>query len=245
MIRVGIATLARPSSTLARPHAHHRHHYDVFCCRVAAPTPGARRLIPARMAASGLRRMVETAKDTIEKVTGAPPTEKQKQMAPYVVDPSHTNGFLTTEWGQRMSNTDDTLRAGARGPALLGEDFQFRDKMTRFDHESTPTERVVHARGSGAHGHFELYDGGLAEYTCAKLFTDTRRKTPVFVRFSTVLGSRGSSDTVRDVRGFATRFYTDEGNFDLVGNNIPVFFIQVPCHARRGRGRRAARPVRP
>lgn len=132
--------------------------------------------------------------------------------------------FLTTDQGVGVTHTDDSLRAGHRGPTLL-EDFHLREKIMRFDHERIP-ERVVHARGTGAHGHFQPYDGSLERFTRAAFLTDPGRTTPVFVRFSTVVGSRGSADTVRDVRGFAVKFYTDEGNFDLVGNNIPVFFIQ-------------------
>jgi catalase len=105
------------------------------------------------------------------------------------------------------------------------DDFHLREKITHFDHERIP-ERVVHARGSGAHGVFQVYDNTLAPYTRARFLTDPSLQTPVFVRFSTVAGSRGSTDTARDVRGFATKFYTEEGNFDLVGNNMPVFFIQ-------------------
>ncbi|GAA1404060.1 catalase [Catellatospora coxensis] len=131
---------------------------------------------------------------------------------------------LTTDQGIGVEDTDNTLRAGPRGPSLL-EDFHFREKIMRFDHERIP-ERVVHARGSGAHGYFQPYDTALAEYTAARFLTDPGTRTPVFVRFSTVQGSRGSTDTPRDVRGFAVKFYTDQGNFDLVGNNMPVFFIQ-------------------
>jgi catalase len=131
--------------------------------------------------------------------------------------------FLTTNQGVRIGNDQNTLRAGVRGPALL-EDFAFREKITHFDHERIP-ERVVHARGAGVHGYFQVYES-MAEYTCAQFLQDPATITPVFVRFSTVAGSRGSADTVRDVRGFATKFYTEEGNFDLVGNNIPIFFIQ-------------------
>jgi catalase len=131
--------------------------------------------------------------------------------------------MLTTDHGLPISHTDDSLKAGVRGPSLL-EDSHFREKMTRFDHERIP-ERVVHARGSAAHGYFQLYEP-LPELTRARFLNDTVVQTPVFVRFSTVQGSRGSADTVRDVRGFATKFYTSEGNFDLVGNNMPVFFIQ-------------------
>ncbi|AGP38918.1 catalase [Sorangium cellulosum] len=130
---------------------------------------------------------------------------------------------LSTDQGIRIDSTDDSLKAGARGPALL-EDFHLREKITHFDHERIP-ERVVHARGSGAHGYFQVY-ASMAEVTRAAFLQDPSVRTPVFVRFSTVVGSRGSADTVRDVRGFATKFYTKEGNFDLVGNNIPVFFIQ-------------------
>src|SRR3954468_13824124 len=131
--------------------------------------------------------------------------------------------FLTTAQGVRLPDTDHSLKAGERGPTLL-EDFHFREKITHFDHERIP-ERVVHARGTGAHGVFRSY-GNAASLTRAGFLADEGRETPVFVRFSTVIGSRGSADTVRDTRGFATKFYTDEGVFDLVGNNIPVFFIQ-------------------
>ncbi|MGN1400682.1 MAG: catalase [Bacillus sp. (in: firmicutes)] len=130
---------------------------------------------------------------------------------------------MTTNQGAKVSEDEHSLKAGVRGPTIM-EDFHFREKMTHFDHERIP-ERIVHARGYAAHGVFELYES-LEEYTSAKFLQDTSRRTPVFVRFSTVAGSRGSADTVRDVRGFATKFYTDEGNYDLVGNNIPVFFIQ-------------------
>lgn len=133
------------------------------------------------------------------------------------------NQKLTTNHGLKVSGTDDSLKAGVRGPTLL-EDFHFREKVTHFDHERIP-ERVVHARGFGAHGFFQVYES-MAEYTKAKFLQDPSVQTPVFVRFSTVVGSRGSADTVRDVRGFATKFYTEEGNYDIVGNNIPVFFIQ-------------------
>lgn len=132
--------------------------------------------------------------------------------------------FLTTNQGGRVSDDQNTLKAGERGPSLL-EDFHFREKMTHFDHERIP-ERVVHARGVGAHGVFQVYDDSLAQYTRARVLTDPSIQTPVFVRFSTVNGARGSSDMARDARGFATKFYTTEGVWDLVGNNIPVFFIQ-------------------
>jgi catalase len=132
-------------------------------------------------------------------------------------------GALTTEEGVRIDDTDNSLKAGERGPTLL-EDFHLREKITHFDHERIP-ERVVHARGAGAHGYFQPYES-LADLTRARFLQDPAVRTPVFVRFSTVVGSRGSSDTPRDVRGFATKFYTEEGVYDLVGNNIPVFFIQ-------------------
>ncbi|SDA19582.1 catalase [Nitrosospira sp. Nsp18] len=130
---------------------------------------------------------------------------------------------LTTNLGVPVGDNQNSLKAGYRGPALL-EDFILREKITHFDHERIP-ERIVHARGSGAHGYFECYES-LERYTRASLFSAAGKKTPVFVRFSTVFGERGSADTVRDARGFAVKFYTDEGNWDLVGNNIPVFFIQ-------------------
>ncbi len=132
--------------------------------------------------------------------------------------------FLTTNQGLRLEDDQNTLKVGPRGPSLL-EDFHVREKLTHFDHERIP-ERIVHARGSAAHGVFQVYDDSLRRFTKARFLTDPSRRTPVFVRFSTVAGSRGSTDLARDVRGFATKFYTEEGNFDLVGNNIPVFFIQ-------------------
>ena len=134
-----------------------------------------------------------------------------------------TGEHLTTAQGLRLPDTDHSLKAGPRGPALL-EDFHLREKITHFDHERIP-ERVVHARGSGAYGTFTAY-GNAASVTKAGFLAEKGLETEVFVRFSTVLGSRGSADTVRDTRGFAVKFYTAEGNFDLVGNNMPVFFIQ-------------------
>ncbi|WP_433750182.1 catalase [Falsibacillus pallidus] len=130
---------------------------------------------------------------------------------------------LTTNQGLKVSDTEHSLKAGERGPTLM-EDFHFREKMTHFDHERIP-ERIVHARGFAAHGEFEVYEN-MKEFTKAAFLQDPSVKTPVFVRFSTVAGSRGSADAVRDARGFSTKFYTQEGNYDLVGNNIPVFFIQ-------------------
>ncbi|MDP9073029.1 MAG: catalase [Actinomycetota bacterium] len=130
---------------------------------------------------------------------------------------------LTTVNGVPVDDTDNSLRIGDRGPTLL-DDFHLREKIMHFDHERIP-ERVVHARGAAAHGTFRLMQS-IENLTCAPILCDTAVETPTFVRFSTVAGSRGSADTARDVRGFAVRFYTGEGNWDLVGNNIPVFFIQ-------------------
>ncbi|MGV1007036.1 MAG: catalase [Dermatophilaceae bacterium] len=135
---------------------------------------------------------------------------------------AQSGGTLTTSTGARLRDTDHSLKAGPRGPTLL-QDHHLREKITHFDHERIP-ERVVHARGAAAHGVFSSY-GSAVPVSCAQ-FLAAGVQTPVFVRFSTVLGSRGSADTVRDTRGFATKFYTAEGTFDLVGNNMPVFFIQ-------------------
>ncbi len=166
-----------------------------------------------------------------------PTPRKPDQSAPAAVSPTGaTNGqrpgaepraqsgqYLTTAQGLRLPDTDHSLKAGSRGPTLL-EDFHLREKITHFDHERIP-ERVVHARGAAAHGVFESY-GTAATVTKAAFLGRRGTKTEVFTRFSTVLGSRGSADTVRDTRGFAVKFYTEEGTFDLVGNNMPVFFIQ-------------------
>jgi len=146
--------------------------------------------------------------------------KKDEQLEQFKVDDA--NKKMTTNQGLRVSEDELSLTAGERGPTLM-EDFHFREKMTHFDHERIP-ERVVHARGFAAHGEFEVYES-LEKYTKAKFLQDPKVKTPVFTRFSTVVGNRGSADTVRDVRGFATKFYTDEGVFDLVTNNMPVFFI--------------------
>ncbi len=139
------------------------------------------------------------------------------------VDPAKR--VLTTNQGIPVADNQNSLKAGLRGPTLL-EDFILREKIMHFDHERIP-ERVVHARGSAAHGYFEAYDN-FSDLTRAIPFSKKGKRTPVFVRFSTVAGERGSTDTARDVRGFAVKFYTEEGNWDLVGNNIPVFFIQDP-----------------
>ncbi|MFC8519113.1 catalase [Streptomyces sp. NPDC057257] len=153
---------------------------------------------------------------------GSPADRKQEQRESFHAD-DPAAGPLTTDQGVEVDHTDDSLAAGERGPTLM-EDFHFREKLTHFDHERIP-ERVVHARGAGAYGYFEPYES-CAEFTRAAFLQDPSVRTPVFVRFSTVQGPKGSADTVRDVRGFATKFYTSEGNYDLVGNNFPVFFIQ-------------------
>lgn len=155
------------------------------------------------------------------KKNGKPANNKLADLSKNTVDA--TDQFMTTDQGLRINDDHNSLKAGDRGPSLL-EDFILREKITHFDHERIP-ERIVHARGSAAHGVFKLTNS-LSKYTKAGFLTDTGRETPVFVRFSTVAGSRGSTDLARDVRGFAVKFYTTEGNFDLVGNNIPVFFIQ-------------------
>jgi catalase len=154
------------------------------------------------------------------------PHKKNEQLGPG--GETHQKGnsgreSLTTNQGLAISDNQNSLKGGDRGPTLL-EDFILREKITHFDHERIP-ERIVHARGSGAHGYFQPYET-MEKVTRAAFLSDPKVKTPVFVRFSTVAGERGSTDLARDVRGFAVKFYTSEGNFDLVGNNIPVFFIQ-------------------
>jgi len=147
--------------------------------------------------------------------------DKIKKLEPF--RKNGTDSPLTTNQGVRIADDQNSLRAGNRGPTLL-EDFILREKITHFDHERIP-ERIVHARGSAAHGYFQPYKA-LSDITKADFLSDPNKITPVFVRFSTVQGGAGSADTVRDIRGFATKFYTEEGIFDLVGNNTPVFFIQ-------------------
>jgi len=156
--------------------------------------------------------------------SGQPPIGVNNTNAPLDrVRADSSERVMTTNQGVPIADNQNSLRAGLRGPTLM-EDFILREKITHFDHERIP-ERVVHARGSAAHGYFESYQD-LSALTRANIFSAPGKKTPVFVRFSTVAGERGSTDTARDVRGFAVKFYTDEGNWDLVGNNIPVFFIQ-------------------
>ena len=147
-------------------------------------------------------------------------TDKTADLALDTVEPGEV---MTGNQGVKISDDQNSLKAGLRGPTLM-EDFHLREKITHFDHERIP-ERVVHARGTAAHGEFQVYED-LSDLTMAGLLTDPSRRTPVFVRFSTVAGFRGSTDCARDVRGFAVKFYTDEGIWDLVGNNMPVFFIQ-------------------
>ena len=150
-----------------------------------------------------------------------PENNKTEKLKAHTADA--TGQSMTTDQGLKINDDQNSLKSGERGSTLL-EDFILREKITHFDHERIP-ERIVHARGSGAHGVFKLYKP-IPELTKAQFLNDTEIETPVFVRFSTVAGSRGSTDLARDVRGFAVKFYTQAGNFDLVGNNMPVFFIQ-------------------
>ncbi len=150
----------------------------------------------------------------------APETANDKLTALDAFRKGSENYALTTNQGVRIADDQNSLRAGSRGPTLL-EDFILREKITHFDHERIP-ERIVHARGSAAHGYFQPYKD-LSDITKAAFLCDPQKITPVFVRFSTVQGGAGSADTVRDIRGFATKFYTEEGIFDLVGNNTPIF----------------------
>ena len=184
----------------------------------AAPAkPAASKAAPARKMPPdpGSRRDAKPAKSALPGTIGAGGETHQVAAAP--------DQRLTTNQGTVISDNQNSLRLGVRGPTLL-EDFVLREKITHFDHERIP-ERVVHARGSGAHGYFQVYRP-LKALTKAGFLQDPKTRTRVFVRFSTVAGGAGSVDTARDVRGFAVKFYTEEGNFDLVGNNIPVFFIQ-------------------
>ncbi|KAF9731085.1 catalase A [Paraphaeosphaeria minitans] len=169
--------------------------------------------------------ILSQGREKIQEAMSAKDT-KAAQLAANTKDVHDPSYRITSDWGTKQTNTDDWLKVATddkTGPMLLEDGFS-REKIHRFDHERIP-ERVVHARGVGAFGKFTLLESA-ADVTSAKVLTDTSRETPVFVRFSTVLGSRGSADTVRDVRGFAVKHYTEEGNWDIVGNNIPVFFIQ-------------------
>ena len=190
--------------------------------REAAVRPPAGVTSPLPNPIVGASTITET---NVTPKTGEPPPEgfnpAVQPLSRVRVDSS--GRALTTNQGVQVGDNQNSLKAGLRGPTLL-EDFILREKITHFDHERIP-ERIVHARGSGAHGYFECYKP-LDKLTRASIFAAAGKRTPVFVRFSTVAGERGSTDTARDVRGFAVKFYTDEGNWDLVGNNIPIFFIQ-------------------
>ncbi|MDB4996806.1 MAG: Catalase [Myxococcaceae bacterium] len=187
----------------------------------ATPRPGVQvpssdpRATGSTLSESNASRKVGTGKPPLGASPASPSLDRARA--------DGTGERLTTNLGVPIADNQHSLKAGLRGPALL-EDFILREKITHFDHERIP-ERIVHARGSAAHGYFECYKS-MASVTRASLFAEAGKRTPVFVRFSTVLGERGSTDTARDARGFAVKFYTDEGNWDLVGNNIPVFFIQ-------------------
>jgi catalase len=185
------------------------------------PNPGAQ-VEPDDPATTGSTLTETTASPKVG--SGAPPVGFNMTIGPLDrVRVDSADRVLTTNQGVPVADNQNSLKAGLRGPTLL-EDFILREKITHFDHERIP-ERIVHARGSAAHGFFECY-APLTKLTRASVFSEAKKRTPVFVRFSTVAGERGSTDTARDVRGFAVKFYTDEGNWDLVGNNIPVFFIQ-------------------
>ncbi|MFF4324451.1 catalase [Streptomyces sp. NPDC001568] len=179
------------------------------------PTPVSPQLVEPTTPVEPLPPKADQSGPETVSPTGQPTGAEQARMA-------QSGAFLTTAQGVRLPDSDHSLKAGPRGPVLL-QDHHLREKLMHFDHERIP-ERVVHARGAAAHGVFQSYGTGQTVSKAAFLARDV--ETPVFVRFSTVLGSRGSADTVRDTRGFATKFYTEEGVFDLVGNNIPVFFIQ-------------------
>lgn len=185
-----------------------------------APRPGVNTgPVPRPLTASTSSEENANDKSAGSAVLGTNPTNESLQR----VRVDGSGQVLTTNQGVAVADNQSSLKAGLRGPALL-EDFVLREKITHFDHERIP-ERVVHARGSAAHGFFESY-AELSNLTRAAPFAEAGKITPVFVRFSTVAGERGSKDTARDVRGFAVKFYTDEGNWDLVGNNMPIFFIQ-------------------
>jgi catalase len=164
---------------------------------------------------------MKSKKEKVSRKASQPSNEKLDSLEMHREE--STGELMTTDQGVKINDDQNSLKSGPRGGTLM-EDFILREKITHFDHERIP-ERIVHARGSGAHGVFKL-NKSLAKYTKAQFLNDTGIETPVFVRFSTVAGSRGSSDLARDVRGFAVKFYTQDGNFDLVGNNMPVFFIQ-------------------
>ena len=183
-----------------------------------------RGVTPSADAPAALASTLSEANATAKTGEGMPvPGRSASAGALEAVRSDASGQVLTTNQGVAIGDNQNSLKAGLRGPTLL-EDFILREKITHFDHERIP-ERIVHARGSAAHGYFEAYES-MSAFTRAAPFQTAGKVTPVFTRFSTVAGERGSTDTARDIRGFAVKFYTDEGNWDLVGNNIPVFFIQ-------------------
>lgn len=192
-----------------------------------SPTPrnmhGAQPFVVRRFLPVENKMAKRTSKDTSHQSVFGDLDVKQAIGGEVHQDAAGGYDTLTTQQGIPVSDDQNSLKQGARGP-LLVEDTHFREKIFHFDHERIP-ERVVHARGYGAHGFFETYKS-LSKLTRADIFQREGEQVPVFVRFSTVAGSKGSFDLARDVRGFAVKFYTKEGNWDLVGNNIPVFFIQ-------------------
>ena len=215
------ALVAKLAATekLSGAFAHNEHKESEHGALAAKPRTG-RSVAPDTPAATGST----LSEANVSQKTGKPRLGENPASGPLErVRVDSSGRVLTTNQGVPVADNQNSLKAGLRGPTLL-EDFVLREKITHFDHERIP-ERIVHARGSGAHGFFECYKP-LKKYTRASLFAEAGKRTPVFVRFSTVAGERGSTDTARDVRGFAVKFYTDEGNWDLVGNNIPVFFIQ-------------------
>ncbi|HVY08138.1 MAG TPA: catalase [Burkholderiales bacterium] len=212
---------AAATQALANAFRHNAAKPTEFAPNADVPATG-QAVAPRDMAATGSTLTETTTSAKVGK--GRPEAGSNPTVAPLDRVRVDSGGRpLTTNQGVPVADNQNSLKAGLRGPSLL-EDFILREKITHFDHERIP-ERIVHARGSAAHGYFECYKP-LAALTRASLFAEAGKRTPVFVRFSTVAGERGSTDTARDVRGFAVKFYTDEGNWDLVGNNIPVFFIQ-------------------
>jgi catalase len=210
----------RKTQALAAAFPFNRNKPDEIGNGTRAPKPGATvEPADASVTASTLTERNESAKTGGPAELGTNPGNAPLDL----VRVDSAGRGLTTNFGQPVADNQNALKAGLRGPTLW-EDFVLREKITHFDHERIP-ERIVHARGSAAHGVFECHQS-LAKYTRASFLSEKGKRTPVFVRFSTVAGERGSIDTPRDVRGFATKFYTDEGNFDIVGNNIPIFFIQ-------------------
>ncbi len=218
--RTAMAQHAAEQESLARALAFNENKPGEYgYAHAVAPEQGASTQMPSpRTGASTLSEGNGSSK------TGSPALEPSSVAGDLGAKRVNDAGqMLTTNQGVAIADNQSSLKAGLRGPTLL-EDFILREKITHFDHERIP-ERIVHARGSGAHGYFECH-APLTQYTKAAPFAEKGKITPVFVRFSTVAGERGSADTARDVRGFAVKFYTDQGNWDLVGNNIPVFFIQ-------------------